>query len=1399
MTAKISIATALTTVLWGTAALGQSTTSPWELISSGFNGTTKSLDASPASGTLFLGGDVGGAWRSVDCGEHWEPVNGGPGVTEGKSGGYDPSCPANTSCEHGVIYGGPPSINVQELTPMGVVSGPMPTAEGLGGDHLSLRLGRLWWSNDDGAQWYSLAPQCTGITVSEPPPQVRAAAIDAAAPGHIVAAGGSGVWGVDSPDKVASFDASVCPWGQYGNLATPQCAQRVIAWTKDPTAQMLASRQYSNARAWDAPKQMDLAAAAKPGGGGWHFASIAHLAAGAMAAKHACDSGSLPDRKKCTVNKDASCHGAPPVIGAALETACLSSSLDGCFCVDPSSAQCRFPVVVGLAIDPRNGWAYAGTQVGLLVSPDGGRTWGRTGDPVMDRHNDEYAPDGDEDGAAVLRPKARVQLLTGVTPSTDAAENTSAAVADGGTAYDLNRLPHRILDVGPMSLASTRETCPIPLDCPQPAGLCDAAHYADGRPRQHTRAYVSVRWHAVDLKTAEGVTLSFPADAVRSSVFVADADGCADPNASLVFRDTATMFRDASGAHTTDEFDGSHLLLPKLPRSAQYANGVGYYGELANATCPLQVFRVAVAPSDPRIAYAIVAFPFQGPTACAGVCNFADGVYRTLDGGMTWRLIAGAYDPSWAGGEIYKARGLGVSADNPYVAWYLCADTANNTVYRIEPASGGTAQPKVDGCPEVASPGAVSKTNCAACDSTAACVLFAGDSNGWLSNPPNRDGCDKSSVVTNYCQQYMDHNASILGRKADTPCGLPSSSPLLAPPACMHHFPSQSPDDVTSLYGDASASCVSCAPAGCKEQVQTRLDRPPVNCCAVVHQVTKTLAPVCEGGGVTSWQTSGRGGSEEVIYATAMIPVSDGNTTTTTYVTAGGDAPALNAAASAKPAPQTSGDGIGFSVPQWKAKDLAGGLTNVAQLNDVRAVVRDRVGGQPGAWILGVQDVASSDGADAALGFFSLAWLQPAGSGGPPTASVLGRIFAANPSNVYAPVGEPIATSRQASAHISLIDGGPRLYASFAGMGVFSVDKAQAYGATFDPTTEKIPTTVSHLVPGVAYLGDFPTQLGGPVDETQVPGPAVQDVARDGLGHVFSIVGACHYATCAPWVTPGLYVRNESDPRPVWPQAGWRRVASPDLADPYVMKIVRTPTGDDSTLATLLVGSWSLPPANCGGGLYELPLTPANLARLEDPTGATGDPQWRLLMRHDGIVALAATSAPWEVLVGVTGLQYSNTVEHGVGVYPGLAPYPNGNPGAEAGQAPDVAAHRPGVYLVDLASASPTVPGQQDWLGANLPVVAADLVGGGESCQTLKEKLTAAAGRLADCDDRVHKSCATIAGATAATDRPIQAGVALPPDQTISSGLANSLLLPYAIEVSKTTGAAIVATVGNGA
>ncbi len=970
------------------ASAAQSTTWPWQLLSQGFNGTAHSASYSPYSNTLFRSGDMGPVWRSQDCGTTWEPIDGGPGVTEGYNGGYAGCDPSAQSCDHGVIYGGPPSAD--NLGGGGkVASGPMPQPNAFGATTLAVRMtNNAFWSSDEGRAWYPLSPFCVGQS-QVVQTNMREAAIDVGVPGpavHLVMAAQAGQ------------DASQC------GLA-PACGQRAIAWTDDASAQMAKSKKKSDGRWWDAAVEMDLAST-------WRYASLAHLAADAWAYPGACqnagsDKSFLP-KTTCTVNGKGWCHGGQTA--QQPEDGCLDAAL--CNCTDPydtttkpPTPTCRYPAVAGLVIDPRNGWAYASTQVGLLVSPDGGRTWGRKGVDLagapLDKQTSSYlpaainAPTAEEDGATdenyVLRAsgvnglwsKAKVILETGIPPNQPTA-NTPAP-------YDLSLTPRNIQDVGPVSLIATKEACATPLPGTT-ATTYGATAQGDpaGRHRQRIRAYIAVKWMAWDDRDAEGNFLAAPGYAARSSVFVAEAGPCADPEAPLVFKDTATLRHDpdltgvepyvattvASKGTYAPAFKGeydSSLKTPKLPRSQQYNHDLGYEKSKANAVCPLTIEAIAAAPSDSQIAYAIAAVESNSTAGCGATCiGWAAGIYRTLDGGETWKLIVGARDPQ----SIFEpanlvpttgypgAFGLNVSVNNPYVAWF----STQFAMYRLVPAAGTT---KPAG-PKAAAPG------CPAADTWDCQYLVVNDPSDKTIHFGNNnynniqiDSCDKTVAVSDYCAGYVALGADATARQPVAGCnascgcppqgktaslppnpsaallqslpdwvqstynanpnhtvdpGIPFISTVLGvlkvPPQCLHHFPSQPDATMTeTLYGDTP--CETCGPfdaASCSDGPPVPAG-PPKNCCTAVQQVDRITDSTCvtdSAGPHVLSATRAAGASEEGMYDAQVMLMNDA--VTSYFVTADEDAGTNISQAEGPLATGTSGDGISFQSAKWYLK-----------------------------------------------------------------------------------------------------------------------------------------------------------------------------------------------------------------------------------------------------------------------------------------------------------------------------------------------------------------------------------------------------------------------------------------------------------------------------------------------
>jgi hypothetical protein len=234
----------------------------------------------------------------------------------------------------------------------------------------------------------------------------------------------------------------------------------------------------------------------------------------------------VADAATCRADESQNCHGRlaseymKPITQQSTTFApedrdawCLNFADAGCKCTAAPDTVCRYPTPEYLEIDPRNGWAYLSTDVGLLTSPDGGGHWIREGqgpasnpadNMVVGTGGDAYAPSG-------------AQLLTGQFNVATA----GAAPEDPGV-YDLQKTPDRIRSIGRMSLAFT----------PCPGGASAPMYSGSTRKRGHLVAALPVDWIA-------------PNGQRRSSVFVATEPANCDPGAqvpapsAMVFADSA--------------------------------------------------------------------------------------------------------------------------------------------------------------------------------------------------------------------------------------------------------------------------------------------------------------------------------------------------------------------------------------------------------------------------------------------------------------------------------------------------------------------------------------------------------------------------------------------------------------------------------------------------------------------------------------------------------------------------------------------------------------------------------------------------------------------------------------------------------------------------------------------
>jgi len=142
----------------------------------------------------------------------------------------------------------------------------------------------------------------------------------------------------------------------------------------------------------------------------WRFASIANLPAPAQIGgncriRAVGESGSkegtvVADAATCPADREQNCHGRDPKNYNTEQTSahgvqdrdawCLDFAAGGCQCTAGPGALCRYPPPEYLEIDPRNGWAYLSTDVGLLASPDGGGHWIREGQGPASNPADKF-------------------------------------------------------------------------------------------------------------------------------------------------------------------------------------------------------------------------------------------------------------------------------------------------------------------------------------------------------------------------------------------------------------------------------------------------------------------------------------------------------------------------------------------------------------------------------------------------------------------------------------------------------------------------------------------------------------------------------------------------------------------------------------------------------------------------------------------------------------------------------------------------------------------------------------------------------------------------------------------------------------------------------------------------
>ncbi len=562
-----------------------------------------------------------------------------------------------------------------------------------------------WWSffsPDAGRDWFRLTPQCEMS-------QIVGWGGFAADRGMVGTSGNMGghlvgmavAWG----DNPVAREASGCvvPLDPAPTTQNPakedyrKCAERSIAWTDDVGPELAESMMATSGSslAWRGKSRTERA-----GGGGadvagdggvsewaakakWRYSSINHLpapaAVGGTCKVYQGGNGKIPPNSgfqasipsaTCPAALDTRCHGRraetkkldpADTAPADRDAWCPNYNKpdDSCKCTNGPTADCRYPNPTSVEIDPRNGWAYVSSDVGLLSSPSGGRRWIRQGGAPLSNQADIFkkmtALDTFSDEPQVLGAKLYTkQYHCG--PGETSPCNQDPAV---GNSLDLNANPDRIAFVGRMSLVFT----PCPTDAVY--GNPQQSNPFLLRRRGHLVATVPVEWQANDGLNSAGQ----PKYRRVSSVFMAaqrancEGSEAEYPPAALEFWDTAHLeLISAANVHpdlqdynkrARTHFGGSY---PKLLQNLHAAKGL-----------PLRYTAAEVAPSDPRVLWAFSHgyWPSQrtDPAAVPTPLGAPAGhlLWRSLDGGATWHIALPAGGPAGAkllrdGGGIRHVR-----------------------------------------------------------------------------------------------------------------------------------------------------------------------------------------------------------------------------------------------------------------------------------------------------------------------------------------------------------------------------------------------------------------------------------------------------------------------------------------------------------------------------------------------------------------------------------------------------------------------------------------------------------------------------------------------------------------------------------------------------------------------
>ncbi len=1427
------IAPALAALVWASASLWADvpTYFPWVPLSAGFGASVHGLSVVPASdggaGSVYLqGDDISGLFRSEDCGETWQPVQGGPAGSTGVLGGYadeqgswvncdckTASCPDVPVCHSGITYGGAPaSWAGAGGDPGAVVWAAVPNQVKqlpgyAGAQQVMLRTRARYASVDGGRQNYPLSASCKALSIDHGP--WAAVALDRGEPaqgrlGHAVVAAGAALLRpmLESPRPM---EASGCaqPVASAGNKSD-FCALRSIAWTQDLGAQLVASLQSGAQRHSAMAHLLDLASH-------WHYSSLAHLAV-------AHGSGSCNPKgpsAACVIDPKAFCHGAAPQVGkTAVEDGCPAPTDSACGCQD--DAGCHYPGVIDLQIDPRTGWAYAASDVGLLVSPDGGRTWTRTGlepQPTL-APNPGTAPPrptaltlpagfvqwpNDSKGLQTLLQATAPQLLVSEPPQAQAqpepeTQSEPRAANCGEQAYDLNKYPQLIERVGALSMQWS------------PSGTS-----AQGRSDGTLTVYAPVTWRQ------QGV--------LQSSVLVASLE---PGQWRWIFRDTRSLRAEPGCPPRLHSLQDPQLPQPKLPISQQYGFSQCYQAQTANAHCPMQVVAVAAAPSAPHIAYALLS-PRNSDLSCTDQvggkslqrqadCRYVAGVYQTLDEGLTWSQVLGRMDPQmpWTsdGDPLLQAHGIVVSPKNPYVAWIHGEQTM---AWRLQPIGvyppGKSAYHPEDPGPfwrEQPRPSAQCGASELTCRIAAYPKLGPGgvgqlDDQGnqlfyWGNNAVNSGyravaGCDKTRALTDECARWAQAGATQPRCATADSCSYTTGSTVI-PPYCAYHPPG------STKTVPLKAPCVDCsALASCQQSPPTTT---PVRCCLGLTPMGQLAGPACD-------LTLGRGASGEVAYAAkAWRPPTlpeDPSATTDWNVPSLGDwlllanaDTALVAAEQQRNAwsspltrgPAAAGAAYEFALPSRSWLDpkqpkphqetgfwaLTRPATEYARLELVRMTIGSPTdspqvrGRRIGGWGLN----------------------QPVGELGKPGHSP------GYPGDVTAilrgPQGLPLWAQRPLYSHVRLVGDGQQsvlspdlsdnwLFASTGGgLGVLAIDAKAAWASSPVASLDQA---------GIALaLNDFPGAHG--------PVP-VQDLAY-AHGYLWGVVGRCFawpgatevealsHVACSGQL-PGLYRHTTQETSAHWQHEPWEKVrGAPAFVDPYVLTIAPIRRDATGPLAdTVLVADWSAaekqpagergPPGR--GGVYAAQLTDL----LPEHQGSV---RWELWLHQDAVSAIAvdplsSSKGPSQLLVAVSrdmnlvggGWKDASGVVHGSRPLSTLEVQYHQSIGQSPLEASD---HMPGLYRLSAAE-----PAKGLWLLPGDGSEGTLSVQGVEGLAVTPARLKQIA--LAQCRPDAMVNCAVVAGASASSAQ--------------RTGLGQTRLSISGVQPSETQwGAMVVSTFGMG-